>query len=202
MSVLDAVHGQYVFGRRVGRIAHHLADLIPAEATVLDVGCGDGTVGSTVMHLRPDLEIQGIEVAPRPTTHIPVEAFDGESLPYAAKTFDAVLLVDVLHHVEEPLSLLREVTRVARRAVVIKDHLREGLLAASTLRFMDWVGNSRYGVPLRNVYWSQAEWESAFRESALTPVEWRRSLNLYPKPASWLFDRGLHFAALLAPAGA
>jgi len=199
MSVIGTVHGRYVFGRRVQRIAHHLAELIPPNATVLDVGCGDGAVGATIAELRSDLGVCGIEVAVRPTTHIPVEAFDGEVIPYGADQFDTVLLVDVLHHLQEPLSLLREAARVARQAVVLKDHVREGLMAAETLRFMDWVGNARYGIPLPNTYWTRPEWESAFRYVRLRIVEWRQSLRLYPPPISWLCDRGLHFATLLAP---
>jgi SAM-dependent methyltransferase len=199
MNAVGAVHGRYVFGRRVQRIARTLAELIPANATVLDVGCGDGKVGSTILALRSDLEVCGIEVAVRPTTHIPVEEFDGEVIPYGANQFDAVLLVDVLHHLREPLNLLREATRVARKAIVLKDHVREGLLASETLRFMDWVGNERYGIPLPNTYWTSHEWESAFLSARLSVVEWRSSLRLYPWPVSWLFDRGLHFAALLSP---
>jgi hypothetical protein len=37
--------------------------------------------------------------------------------------------------------LLREAARVAREAVVIKDHTKNGLAADATLRFMDRIGN-------------------------------------------------------------
>lgn len=199
MRLFDAVHGKFVFGRRVNRLADHLADLIPKDVSVIDVGCGDGALGHRIMKTRPDIRLQGAEVMLRPKTHIPVEVFDGEVLPFGAGDYDVVLLVDVLHHLENPQVLLREASRVARSGVVIKDHLKEGLLADWTLRFMDQVGNARYRIPLPYTFWTRSHWQAGFEDAGLTVAEWRENLQLYPPPASWLFDRSLHFMALLIP---
>ena len=63
-----------------------------------------------------------------------------ERLPCADAGADVVLFVDVLHHTSDPLPLLAEARRVARQAIVIKDHLCDGWLADPTLRLMDWFG--------------------------------------------------------------
>jgi 2-polyprenyl-3-methyl-5-hydroxy-6-metoxy-1,4-benzoquinol methylase len=42
MPLLDRVHGNLVHGRRVRVLAEWLARLLPQNAKVLDVGCGDG----------------------------------------------------------------------------------------------------------------------------------------------------------------
>jgi hypothetical protein len=91
--------------------------------------------------------------------------------------------------------LLAEAARVARRAVVIKDHLREGLLADATLRFMDRVGNRRHGVALPHNYWTRDRWREAFQRCGLAVDRWSERLGLYPWPAAWVFDRSLHFVA-------
>ncbi|MEM8865786.1 MAG: methyltransferase domain-containing protein [Planctomycetota bacterium] len=198
---VEVVHQRHVAGRRVRVLSEHLAEAIPADSTVLDVGCGDGEIAWTVGKLRPDLDIRGVDVLVRPGTRIPVEPYDGATLPYADNSYDVVTLVDVLHHCDQPVETLREATRVARRAVVIKDHLRQGFAGRQTLRFMDWVGNHRYGVALPYNYLSPAEWQSAFAEVGAT-VEWRRDrLGLYPAPFSLLFDRRLHFVARLGLEG-
>ena len=200
MSLLDKVHGNYVFGRRVQVLTRELADQLPRDARVLDVGCGDGTIAKLLLEARPDIQIEGIDVLVRPDTKVPVKEFDGKHIPHPDKSFDVVMFVDVLHHTEDPNVLLAEARRVARKAVVLKDHCKDGLLANTTLRFMDWVGNARHGVVLPYLYWPEAEWRAAFEKHGLTPQAWRPSLHLYTWPFSMVFDRKLHFVARLAPA--
>jgi SAM-dependent methyltransferase len=144
-----------------------------------------------------DLSVSGIDVLLREESAIPVAKYDGQSIPHLDDSFDTVLLVDVLHHTDEPMGLLREALRVARRSVLIKDHCRDGFLAGPTLRFMDWVGNSAYGVHLPYNYWSKSEWDLAFAQLGAEVEHWQARLRLYPFPASLLFDRSLHFIARL-----
>lgn len=199
MSVLDRLHQWHVSGRRVRVLSQHLAKLLPEGATVLDVGAGDGSLARAVMERRPDVDVRGIEVLLRPTPHIPIEHFDGTHIPYEDRAFDAVMLVDVLHHTTGATELLREAARVARAAVIIKDHLADARFAAVTLRFMDRVGNARFGVALPYHYWRRAEWHQAFDEARLSVEVWRERLSLYPPIASAFFDRSLHVIARLRP---
>jgi len=197
---IATIHDKYVFSRRIQVLARELAAVIPANAAVLDVGCGDGNIARLLMAARPDVTITGIDVLVRPTTHIPVTRFDGVSIPFPDRSSDVVMFVDVLHHTEDPRVLLSEARRVARSAVILKDHCRDGVLANSTLRFMDWVGNARHGVVLPYNYWPEARWREAFHELGLATDEWKPKLGLYPWPFSLMFDRHLHFVARLSPA--
>jgi SAM-dependent methyltransferase len=196
-ALLNAVHHRAVHNRRVHVLARHLAQIIPDGGRVLDVGCGDGLISREIMNQRPDLEIEGVDVALRPTTHIPATTFNGSVLPFGDDSFDYVTIVDVLHHTTDPVVILKESQRVARKGVVIKDHLREGFGASATLRAMDWVGNRGHDVVLPYNYLSRAEWDEAFRRAGLGVVERRDELGLYPWPARYLFDRRMHFVALL-----
>lgn len=199
MNLTDRLHHHLVLDRRVRVLAKHLAEAIPPNASLLDVGAGDGRLAEALQLLRPDLRLRGVDVLVRPATAIPVDYFDGKRIPFANGELDVVMLVDVLHHTDDPLGLLREARRVARVAVVIKDHDADGLLARPTLRFMDDVGNRRHGVRLPYNYWTRAQWDRAFADLALRRAHFRDRLGLYPWPASALFDRRLHFVARLEP---
>jgi SAM-dependent methyltransferase len=198
--VTTALHGRLIFGRRVRAIAENIAQMIPSGvASMLDVGCGDGTLARSIMERRSGLTAEGVEIRARPVTAIPVREFDGRILPFADRSRDVVMLVDVLHHAEEPILLIREAGRVATRAVIIKDHLTGAWLSHERLRLMDWVGNIGHGVPLRYAYWSPEQWNTAFRDAGLKEVERRERLGLYGPSLRWIFERRLHFVSRLVP---
>ena len=198
--VLDYVHGDLVFGRRIAVLAAHIAAMLPMNAAVLDVGAGDGSLASALMARRPDLTITGIDVFVRDTTAIPVRHFDGERIPHPDKSVDVVLFVDVLHHTHNVDALLGEAARVARHSVVIKDHYGDGRVSKAVLRFMDWMGNARHGVVLPYHYQSRREWEGSLARAGLHPVAVRDALGIYIWPLTLLFDARLHFVAQLKPA--
>ena len=194
-QILNSVHGVAVFKRRVRVLAEHLADELDGGGSVLDVGCGDGSIAQAIMAQKPQLKFEGIDVLLRPHAAIPVQVYDGDRIPFADKSFDWVTVIDVLHHTDEPARVLAECARVARRGVVIKDHLREGFGARRTLRLMDWVGNKGHDVRLPYNYLSKAEWTAVFDRIKVSPVTWNQRLALYPQPFSLAFDRSLHFIA-------
>lgn len=197
MSLIAQVHSRYVFGRRVRVLAALLAELLPQGASVLDVGCGDGSLAKLIGAQRPDVTIRGIDLLVREHTAIPVEAFDGVHFPAADGTYDVVMFVDVLHHTNNAVELLTEARRVARHSILIKDHTRNGWLAGPTLRLMDAVGNARFGVALPYNFWTRDQWQTAFAHLGVSVELWRSRLGLYPMWANWVFGRSLHFIAQL-----
>ena len=201
MNAVERLHETYIKQRRIRALASAIAALLPNRARVLDVGCGDGALAEAIVRRRGDVSIAGLEVAVRPDARIPVTVFDGMHLPFEDRAFDVVLFVDVLHHTPHAENLLREATRVARETIVIKDHCADGFLARPTLRFMDRVGNARFGVALPHLYLSWREWRNLFARVNVGVMFVSRRVGLYPVPLSWVFDRSLHFVASLASQG-
>jgi SAM-dependent methyltransferase len=200
-TLMASVHAPF-HNRRVRVLAGHLARAIPGPGSVLDLGAGDGFLASALMARRPDLTVAGVDVVERPQTLIPVTLYDGRTLPFPDGSFDYVTIVDVLHHTEDPVAVLAEARRVARRGVVVKDHLREGFLAGPVLRAMDWFGNAGDGVPMPYNFLSRAEWDEAFGRARLDVVDSVEKLDIYLPPIRWLCDRRLHFVALAEPRAA
>jgi SAM-dependent methyltransferase len=195
------IHGRVVHRRRIAVLAERLAAIIPTGARLLDVGCGDGELDLLLREAVPNLEIEGVEVIPRPDCAIPCGAFDGVHIPFPDRYFDGCLFVDVLHHSTEAVALLQDAFRVSREFVLIKDHIAESRLDHGTLRLMDWVGNRPHGVALPYAYLSSLQWQELYMRMGLHLGHFDDNLPIYPWPFSAIFGRGLHFIAFLKKTG-
>lgn len=111
--------------RQVGarRTADVLADLrshLSLNERLLDIGSGTCDVAAA-------LRDAGYRITPCDVRNlsaiddlVPV-IFDGTTLPFRSDSFDVSLLVNVLHHVADPDSLLIEAKRVARKIIIHED---------------------------------------------------------------------------------
>jgi SAM-dependent methyltransferase len=110
------------------RIVEHL--LAAGVTAVLDGGCGDGALAAaaTASPLRViglDAAVPMVEAA---RAHGPVVRGEVTALPVADGSVDAVVVVNVLDHLDEPATALREARRVLRPG---------GLLVAGTVARSD-----------------------------------------------------------------
>jgi hypothetical protein len=115
-------------------------------------------------------------------------------------SYDAVLLIDVLHHSDNGDALLCEARRLAK-TIVIKDVVNDGVMAGLTLRIMDRLGNERLGVACPFNFWTRQRWIDTFTELGLTVDSWNYRIGLYRWPSGLLFERSMHFIACLAVTG-
>lgn len=102
--------------RKVGRaydMALEIARVIPPEAAVLDVGCGNGYIAH---HLSAMLgqSVIGVDVMNTTEARIDYRRYDGKHFPVEDKSVDAVLLCYVLHHAQDVRAVLDEARRVLR----------------------------------------------------------------------------------------
>lgn len=197
IRLIGQLHARAVYGRRIESLAEKLAAMLSPGVRLLDIGCGDGKLAALLRHAMPGIEIEGVDVHPREQCSIPCRLFDGYKLPFPDGFFDCCLLVDVVHHIKDPLPLLRDVCRVSQKFLLIKDHIAENSLDHWTLRMMDWVGNRPHGVALPYAYLSASQWQSLYNQLGLTVERTASDLALYPAGFSAVFDRNLHFISLL-----
>ncbi|HWB09613.1 MAG TPA: class I SAM-dependent methyltransferase [Pirellulales bacterium] len=94
---------------------------LPANAELLDIGC---SAGYHVRHLARkakrivaiDVDRVALEVARRrvKSSRVTFMHYDGQTLPFADASFDAVSMLDVLEHVGDRQALVAEIVRVLR----------------------------------------------------------------------------------------
>lgn len=106
-----------------------------AVRSILDVGTASGRTLRILKTAIPELFICGIEpvaalldqaVSAGNAKGGDVVQGQGDALPFADKSFDAVCEFSILHHVAEPSVVIGEMLRVAKRVVLISDSNRFG----------------------------------------------------------------------------
>lgn len=93
------------------------ASFVREGSRILDVACGLAT-NSVCLSLRgeyfgTDISLNFLRHAPRRA--LTLACSDGEALPFAAESFHAVISTYALEHCVEPVRVLREMRRVAKR---------------------------------------------------------------------------------------
>jgi glycosyltransferase involved in cell wall biosynthesis/ubiquinone/menaquinone biosynthesis C-methylase UbiE len=109
--------------KRIAGLARRATASDQRRPRVLDLGCGRGGLtvalrANGVSTLALDLRLRNCRVTRlrgrRYDLRLPVFAGRAEDLPFADNSFDAVSLLEVLEHVQDPIRLLAEVRRVCR----------------------------------------------------------------------------------------
>jgi len=142
----------------VKRILPHLPD----SGTVLDLGCSDGRLAVDLMLKKPGLIITGADTLIQEDCKIAVTRLTGIHYPFPDGHFDCILLIDVLHHTEDPEPVLSEAIRISRKKLIIKDHYYTSRFSHFLLRISDYWGNKPYGIPLPYHFLKPGEWTALF----------------------------------------
>ena len=122
MSIFQFFKNLLTF-RRFNRLDFQRKWCREIRGRILNVGCGEDPA-----NLRRDFGAVNLDIAFEVTTteghyfnwrdKVDIIA-DGKQLPFRDKTFDVVVLGDVLEHDLQPYKLLREAARVSKRYIVV-----------------------------------------------------------------------------------
>jgi ubiquinone/menaquinone biosynthesis C-methylase UbiE len=189
------------FGRMVERVsmkrAHQLVQpVLPwlqgGTGNLLDFGCGLAHV-ACVIQQETGREITGLDVRRFPYTcrEVPVEVFNGRSIPFPDGAFETTVIFTVLHHTPDPRESLKEVLRVTRRSVLLCEDLLLNRRQVLTETIKDTIANG-FLPHMTLQYRTEAEWEQMFPQLGLTIREKKyHSSNFifHFKHVSWLLEK-------------
>ena len=159
------------------QLASQLVSLCEDGARILDVGCNDGHVAALMVERKPSLKIVGVDVQADKPAMIERRVYDGRNLPFPDDSFDVAMVNDVLHHITDMGALLKEMARVSKRYIIIKDHQKLGFFSHIWLSLADYLGNVPYGIPCVFNYKSLREWKHLFNELNLKLVSDQEKLK-------------------------
>ena len=198
LKLIKVLHNRMVHTNRVDTIANTISENLPNDINnILDIGCGDGLISKKINAKLPKLNFTGIDVMERPTCHINYVSFDGVNIPFQQKEFDAIQLIDVLHHTNNIEKVLDNAIKYTSKYIIIKDHIYSNQLDFQTLKFMDWIGNAPHGVKVIFNFQKENTWEKYFELFSLEKIYYNNKIKLYPTLANSIFGRKLHFVAIL-----
>lgn len=150
-SLADVARANALFGGRRAvcrELARLFARASGTSLTLLDVGTGYGDVPAAARTLARGagvrLQTYALESSPVLATSarspdLPMVRGTALALPFRDRSVDIVICSQVLHHFEDCLAstLLRELDRVARMAVIVSD-LRRSWIAAAGIWLASW----------------------------------------------------------------
>lgn len=161
-------------------VAEDLIALIPdSVSTILDAGCGNGTVTN---QLTPRWDVVGCDISESAVKHVRASALVADlcAIPFADRHFDLTLSSDVIEHLPDAIyaQALAEIARVSARYILVAVPYRELLEAAE----INCPGcGARYHAHLHQRSYTVADAVSLF-EPAFTAIDVRFSGE------SWTFE--------------
>lgn len=103
--------------RRKQTVLRLLNACVPADAAVLDVGCGYGDMlaeSRAALRVGVDMNLAALHEARDRASGARFALGSVEHLPFASNSFDGVICSEVLEHLAHPQTLADEIVRVTR----------------------------------------------------------------------------------------
>lgn len=117
------VTNQLVIPENTSRNTHNVVEELLGEVSaryaVLDVPCGEGAFTQRMLKRGADIfSADCVNIIQIPHAQFSLVDMDGR-LPYADATFDAVICIDGIEHIEKPFDFIRECQRILRKGGVL-----------------------------------------------------------------------------------
>jgi len=145
---------QFDAARKLGWIQEHLKK----SDSHIEIGSGPGSVLSVMR--KENYTVDGLDIADNGYREdLRPIVYDGEGMPFTDKTYDAALLLTVLHHTSDPDAIIREAARIAKRIVIIEDVYEDRVMEWLTKRFDSLMNLEFFNHPHSNR--TDSEWQES-----------------------------------------
>ncbi len=151
---------------------------LPTGAKVLDFGSSVGHIVQSLATRRPDLEIQCIEASAPSRDYLTSVGLDVVAgIDEVADRFDAVLFVEVIEHVPDPVGVLSELRRKLKPGGQIFVTTPCGELRSGNRK------TRAYDQEEHIHFFTERSLQAACRKAGLQPIRFEFVSALYPLPS-------------------
>jgi len=156
--------------RRAKRISKLLKKFIKKGEYILDVGSGNATI---LKQIKEDYntKVQGIDIIKYNEAEVPFKLFDGKTIPFKDRLFDKVLIIETLHHCDNPINILKEAVRVSKNKIIILEDVYINYLHKRIMYGYDYLMNFRHSVNTPFNFKKEKEWIDIFKKFNLNVIE-------------------------------
>jgi len=105
---------------RAEEIFRHIKPFLKRSDKILEIGAGSGDIAKVLKNHDYDVAVLDVQDISFWDDVRPI-IYDGKKMPFSDGSFDAALLITVLHHTMDPEAILREAKRVSKKVIVIED---------------------------------------------------------------------------------
>ena len=192
-------------GDRLKRISIQISQLLnqihkekKKKLIVLDFGCGSMELSKLIQKKIFIKKIIGTDTFEY--------NFKKEKLEYLSKKkflkkkikFDAIIIVDVLHHIgiDKAWKILSQLSK-SSDCIIVKDHFEHGFFSRHLLRFVDFYANYAYGVNIPDKYFDKNSWNKIFKKIKLKEKFHVSPFQQHDGIFNLILNKKHHFMSLL-----
>lgn len=97
-----------------------LKDLYPSNASVLEIGSGNGALNKLLQENK--LRVNAIDIENKSIfPEIKPRLYDGSILPFENRSFQVAQMITMLHHTSHPETIIKEAMRVSDTIIIMED---------------------------------------------------------------------------------
>lgn len=151
---------RWLTGRFRRTVDELLSQVLVGKQRVLDVGCGEGFIIRRLQQRHPglcctalDLDAKRIRLTKRLSPDMWVVEGNVYQLPFPDRTFDIVLVNELLEHLDDPHSALEQIEHATKRYVICSSPNEPFFTIGNLIRGAHWPRLGR--TPTHVNFWSR-----------------------------------------------
>lgn len=139
---------------------------------ILDFGCGDLGLSNQIAKNFKKTNIVGVDVILlkkifNKNKRIKFVRYDGRRLPFKNNSFDTLISFYVLHHCDDPESIIKECIRVVKKRLIVVESIPHKNHELPFMKFFDWFFNViKFDMtPLPYRFYKLSKWRRIFEKN-------------------------------------